>query len=99
MAFAVSAGVCSAGRIGTVATAFGLVAAVGAVVVCACAEIPVVMHINVAVSIDLMTTLGSIAEFAIKHICLVGDSGPGVHGNRPVRRRRPEEMIVAIRRR
>ncbi len=59
IALAVSAGVCSAGRIGTVATGFGLVPAVDGGVICAWAEVPAATNINVAVSIDLMTSLGS----------------------------------------
>jgi hypothetical protein len=54
---AVSAGVCKAGRIGTVATCFGLAPAVDGAVVCAVAEAPAATNINVAVSIDLMTSL------------------------------------------
>src|ERR1700730_17172928 len=59
IALAVSAGVCNAGRIGTVATGFGLVRAVEGAVICALAEAPAATNINVAVSIDLMTNLGS----------------------------------------
>src|ERR1700688_2833716 len=58
MALAVSAGVCNAGRIGTVATGFGLMPAMGGVVICACAQVPAATNINVAVSIDLMGSLG-----------------------------------------
>src|SRR5882724_3888948 len=58
IALAVSAGVCKAGRIGTVVTCFGLAPAVEGGVNCAWAA-PVAMNINVAVSIDLMTNLGS----------------------------------------
>src|SRR5712691_10584281 len=57
IALAVSAGVCKAGRIGTVATGFGLAPAVDGAVVCAWAEAPKATNINVAVSIDLMTSL------------------------------------------
>src|ERR1700730_7274548 len=73
IAFAVSAGVCNAGRIGTVVTGFGLVPAVDGAVIWAWAEAPAATNINVAVSNDLMTSLGSIEERATKHICLVGD--------------------------
>src|ERR1700736_260997 len=62
IAFAVSAGVCKAGRTGTVVTGFGLAPAVEGAVICALAEAPAATNINVAVSIDLMTDLGSIAE-------------------------------------
>ena len=55
IAFAVSAGVCSAGRIGTVATAFGLAPAVVGGVICARAETAQTSNTNVAASIDLMT--------------------------------------------
>src|ERR1019366_10052516 len=72
IALAVSAGVCSAGRIGTVTTCFGLVPTVDGGVSWAWAVAPVATNINVAVSIDLMTNLGSIDASAIKHIWLVG---------------------------
>src|ERR1700724_1158412 len=62
IAFAVSVGVCKAGRIGTVATCFGLAPAVDGGVNCAWAAAPVVMNINVAVSIDLMTNLGPLTS-------------------------------------
>ena len=75
MALAVSAGVCKAGRTGTVVTGFGLVPAVDGGVICAWADAAVAMNINVAASIDLMTSLGSIEACAIKHICLVGNNG------------------------
>jgi hypothetical protein len=39
-----------------------LEAAVGGVVVCACAETPVAMHINVAASIGLMTSPGPLQK-------------------------------------
>src|ERR1700690_4034677 len=59
IALAVSAGVCSAGRIGTVVTGFGLAPAMkDGGVIWACAEAPMATNINVAVSIDLMTSLG-----------------------------------------
>src|ERR1700676_5812921 len=80
MALAVSAGVGKAGRIGTVATGFGLAPAVDGAVICAWAEAPAATNINVAVSIDLMTSLGSIEERAIKHICLVGNRDAMVQG-------------------
>jgi len=52
-----------AGRIGTVATVFGLTPAVDGGFICACAGKPAAAtNINVAVSIDLMTSLRSIAE-------------------------------------
>jgi hypothetical protein len=41
---------------GTVATGFGLAPAVDGGVIWACAEAPMVTNINVAVSIDLMTS-------------------------------------------
>src|SRR5450432_77666 len=74
IALAVSEGVCSAGRIGMVATGFGLGPRVVGAVICAVAEAPAATNINVAVSIDLMRSLGVIAEPAIKHICLVGNN-------------------------
>jgi hypothetical protein len=79
MALAVSAGVCSAGRIGTVATGFGLTPGMAAVPdICALAGAPAATNINVAVSIDLMTNPGGhcgvIDVQAIKHICLVGNN-------------------------
>src|SRR5882757_213587 len=56
MALAVSAGVCSAGRIGTVATGFGLIPVTAAVPdVCACAEAAAATIIKVAAITDLMT--------------------------------------------
>ncbi len=57
MALAVSAGLCKAGRIGTAATGFGLPPLVDGVVICAWAAAPEATNINVAVSIDLMTSL------------------------------------------
>src|ERR1700731_1424032 len=74
IAFAVSAGVCRAGRIGTVATGFGLKSGRDGAVICAWAEAPEATNINVAVSIDLMRSLGAIDALAIKHICLVGNN-------------------------
>src|ERR1700737_395427 len=62
IALAVSAGGWRAGGVGTVATGFGLAPAVEGAVICALAEAPAATNINVAVSIDLMTDLGSIAE-------------------------------------
>ena len=82
MALAVSAGVCKAGRTGTVATAFGLVPGVDGGIICAWTEAPVATNINVAASIDLMTNPGSIEARAIKHICLVGNNRSGVQGIR-----------------
>jgi hypothetical protein len=86
----VSAGVCRAGRTGTVATCFGLAPNVDGGVnwAWAWAVAPVATNINVAVSIDLMTSLlmtrlGSIDVSAIKHIWLVGDS-----------RRRVQQMVA-----
>jgi hypothetical protein len=70
----VSAGVCSAGRIGTVVTAFGLPPAFDGAVVRASAEAPAATNINVATSIDLMRSLGVIDVRQIKHICLVGNN-------------------------
>lgn len=58
IALAVSAGVCKAGRTGVVATGFGLVPAVVGAVNCACADAPAATNIHVAVSIDLMRSLG-----------------------------------------
>src|SRR5260370_15380024 len=81
MALAVSAGVGTAGRMGTVATGFGLAPAVDGAVICALAEAPAATNINVAVSIDLMTSLGSIEARATKHICLVGNSRRRVQQN------------------
>src|SRR6478752_9009422 len=81
IALAVSAGVCKAGRIGTVATGFGLAPAVDGAVICALTGAPAAMNINVAVSIDLMTSLRSIEARATKHICLVGDSRRRVQQN------------------
>jgi hypothetical protein len=53
-----------------VVTGFGLTPVTAAVPdICAWAEAPAATNINVAVSIDLMTSLGSIEERAIKHIC------------------------------
>ncbi len=57
MALAVSAGLCKAGRIGTVATGFGLGPVADGAVICAWAEAPEATNINVAASIDLMTSL------------------------------------------
>src|ERR1700722_6703701 len=74
--FAVSAGDCSAGRTGTVATCLDLAVEGG---VWACAEAMAATNINVAVSIDLMTTtlrsIASIDASPIKHICWVGTNG------------------------
>src|ERR1700731_2797795 len=67
IALAVSVGVCRGGRIGTVATCFGLAPAVEGAVICALAEAPAATNINVAVSIDLMRSLGAIDASAIKH--------------------------------
>ena len=58
MALAVSAGVCTAGRIGTVVTAFGLAPAVEGGVICAKAgspKAPIAATNKVAESTDLMT--------------------------------------------
>src|SRR6267378_5993097 len=95
MAFAVSEGVCKAGRIGTVATCFGLAPAVDGAVICALAEAPAATNINVAVSIDLMTSLGSIEERATKHICLVGDRDAMVQGT--LTRPRPQRGVKMMR--
>src|ERR1700694_1585997 len=81
IALAVSAGVCRAGRSGTVATGFGLAPIVDGAVICALAEAPAATNINVAVSIDLMTSLRSIEARASKHICLVGNSRRRVQQN------------------
>jgi hypothetical protein len=57
-----------------VATGFGLTPVTAAVPdICAWAEAPAATNINVAVSIDLMTSLGSNDARAIKHIRLVGN--------------------------
>jgi hypothetical protein len=50
--------------------------------ICAWTEAPAATNINVAASIDLMGSLGYIEEYAIKHICLVGNNRPGVQGTR-----------------
>src|ERR1700730_15037590 len=82
IALAVSAGVCKAGRIGTVATGVGLTPATDAVPdIWAWAAAPAATHINVAVSTDLMRSLGSIEERAIKHICLVANNSRTVQPN------------------
>src|ERR1700686_734325 len=60
IALAVSAGVCSAGRIGTVVTVFGLVPTGDGAVICALAGAAAAMNINVTVSIDFMGNLGVI---------------------------------------
>src|SRR6266403_314783 len=57
MALAVSAGLCKPGRIGTIATGFGLGPVADGAVICAWAEAPEATNINVAASIDLMTSL------------------------------------------
>jgi hypothetical protein len=95
IALAVSAGVCRAGRIGTVATGFGLVPAVDGGVICAWADAPAATNINVAASIDLMTSLGSIEARTIEHICLVGDRDAMVQDatRRSRARRQTVEMI------
>src|SRR6478672_11937058 len=72
MALAVSAGVCKEGRTRTVATGFGLAPVVDGAVICAWAEAPEAINNNVAVSIDLMTSLRSLKSAQLKHICLVG---------------------------
>ncbi len=60
IALAVAAGVCKAGRIGTVVTGFGLTPVTAAVPeVCAWADAPAATNINVAVSIALMRSLGN----------------------------------------
>src|ERR1700689_1609404 len=58
IALAVSAGVCSPGLIGMVVTGLGLAPTVDGGVIWACAEAPAATNINVAVSIDFMTSLG-----------------------------------------
>src|SRR5487761_1899618 len=88
IALAVSAGVCRAGRIGTVTTRFGFAPTVDGGVDCPCAETLAATNIDVAVSIDLMTSLlmtrlGSIDVGAIKHIWLVGNN-----------RRRVQRMVA-----
>src|SRR6202166_1611991 len=87
IAFAVSAGVCKAGRIGTVATVFGFAPAVDGAVTCAWAEATAATNINVAVSIDLMRSLGVIDVRAIKHICLVGNNSAMVQATAPMPQR------------
>jgi hypothetical protein len=64
-----------------VATCFGLAPAVAGAVICAWADTQVATIINVAVSIDLMTSLGSVAEWPIKHICLVGNRYAMIQGS------------------
>ncbi|BBB95510.1 hypothetical protein BE61_09300 [Bradyrhizobium elkanii USDA 61] len=82
---AVSSGFCKAGRIGTVATVFGLVPAVDGGVIWACAML-MEAAINVAESTDLMTNPGEMTDTidvqAIKHICLVGNNRAPVQGAR-----------------
>src|ERR1700688_233986 len=95
IALAVSAGVCKAGRIGMVATCFGLAPAVDGAVIWAWADAPAATNINVAVSIDLMTSLGSIEERATKHICLVGDRDAMVQGT--LTRPRPPRGVRTMR--
>ena len=61
IALAVSAGVCRPGRIGTVVTGLGLTPVTAAVPdICAWTDVPAATNINVAASIDLMTSLGYI---------------------------------------
>ncbi len=70
------------GRIGVVATAFGLAPPVvarrhlrnGGLLAASKVTDIKAMDINVAVSIDLMTHPGTIEARAIKHICLVGNN-------------------------
>jgi hypothetical protein len=55
------------------------------------------MNINVAVSIDLMTSLegsglGGIDVSAIKHICLVGNNGSGVQETKAIARAKDSIM-------
>jgi len=58
-----------------VVTGFGLTPVTAAVPdICAWADAPAATNINVAASIDLMTSLGSIDKPTIKHICLVGNN-------------------------
>ena len=78
IASAGSAGACNAGRIGTVATRFGLAPAADDGFVCAHTGAAAATNIKVAVSIDLITNPGVIDVQAIKHICLVGNNGPRV---------------------
>src|SRR5882757_2067649 len=88
IALAVSAGVCSAGRIGTVATVFGLAPAVDGGVSCAnagsLAKDPSATIINVADSTDLMTNPGGcarviagLADYAHLHGRQQPDDGSG----------------------
>src|SRR5882724_4402580 len=74
---AVSVGVCKAGRIGTVATCFGLAPAVDGGVNCAWAAAPVAMNINVAVSIDLMTNLGPLTKAQLSTSAWAETTGEG----------------------
>jgi hypothetical protein len=107
---AVSAGLCNAGgRIGVVATAFGLAPPVVGAVFCANADGRVApkvidirdIDINVAVSIDLMTRPGAIEARAIKHICLVGNNRVMVQETpgTTAKCRHPEERPMAASRR
>src|SRR5262249_16589837 len=81
IALAVSVSVCSAGgRIGTVATAFGLAPAVDRPGLLAPAVPQAAMNIKVAASHDLMTNPRVIDYSRFKHICLVGDRWTVVHG-------------------
>src|ERR1700742_2222186 len=89
IALAVSAGVCTAGRTGTVATGFGLTPGGDCAVNCAWADDPRVTDIKaanteVAVSADLMTSpdpdFGVIDVPTIKHIWLVGSNGALAQG-------------------
>src|SRR6516165_10354336 len=95
IALAVSAGVCSAGRMGTVAAVFGLTLAVGlppavglvlalaGAVIWACADASWTARINIAASIDLMTNPVEVIEAAImKHICLVSNNRERFMGRR-----------------
>ena len=108
MAFAVSAGVCRAGRIRTVVTGFGLSPAVEGSVICASApspaQAPNATTNKVAESTVLMTNpkgrltgirvgiLGSLQVRPIMHICLVGNNRTPVQGNQP----HPEEARSAV---
>src|SRR5439155_430748 len=107
-AFAVSAGVCRAGRIRTVVTGFGLSPAVEGSVICASApspaQAPNATTNKVAESTVLMTNpkarltgirvgiLGSLQVRPIMHICLVGNNRTPVQGNQP----HPEEARSAV---
>src|SRR4051794_3794529 len=69
IALAVSAGVCSAGRTGTVATGFGLTPAAGGAV-CAAAGNAALAMTRLAAIADLMTIL-QVEARVLNHTCLI----------------------------